>query len=91
MYTASERLYLTKDGKVLREHELDESTVATLLVGEGGQLDDARAKELGLTGKAKAKAEEVKAEPEAAPEVDDKAQPRVANKAVQPQSDKAAR
>jgi hypothetical protein len=78
MYTATERLYITPDNKVVREHEMDESTVASLLVGEGGQLTDARAKELGLTDKAKAKAEDVK------PEAEPKAAEPVADKAVKP-------
>lgn len=51
-YTSDKRLYLDADGNVVE----DEATAATLLVGEGGELDDATAEKYGLTGKA-AKAE----------------------------------
>jgi len=47
-HIASERLYVTPDGRVLREAEMDENTVAVLLVGEGGALSDADARRLGL-------------------------------------------
>lgn len=85
MYKATERLYLTRDGKVVREHEMDEHTVATLLVGVGGTLPDARARELGLTEKpkAQAKVEEVKPEAKADAPVEDKAvKPAAERKAV---------
>lgn len=53
-YIANRRLYLDKDGKVV---EANDPTRATLLVGVGGALPEARARELGLIddeGKAKA-------------------------------------
>jgi pyruvate/2-oxoglutarate dehydrogenase complex dihydrolipoamide acyltransferase (E2) component len=46
-YIATERLYLDKDGKVVKA---DDPTRASLLIGEGGRLPIERAEELGLTG-----------------------------------------
>ena len=45
-FTSDRRLYLDKYGKVV---EADDPTKLTLLVGEGGTIPMARAKELGLT------------------------------------------
>lgn len=89
MYQATERLYITPDNKVLREEEIDQDTVASLLVGVGGYLTDERAKELGLTGKAKAKAEGVQSEPAPEPEPETKAEKPVADKAARPFGNKA--
>lgn len=44
-FVSEERLYLTKDGKVVGEDDPDRHE---LLVAEGGQIPFARAKELGL-------------------------------------------
>jgi 2-oxoglutarate dehydrogenase E2 component (dihydrolipoamide succinyltransferase) len=46
-YIATERLYLDKDGKVVKA---DDPARASLLVGVGGRLPIERAEELGLTG-----------------------------------------
>jgi pyruvate/2-oxoglutarate dehydrogenase complex dihydrolipoamide acyltransferase (E2) component len=46
-YIATERLYLDKDGKVVKA---DDPNRASLLVGVGGRLPIERAEELGLTG-----------------------------------------
>lgn len=45
-YIATERLYLDKDGKVVKA---DDPKRASLLVAEGGRLPIERAEELGLT------------------------------------------
>lgn len=45
MYTAAERLYLDKDGNLVREGD---PTKASLLVGVGGQLSDEDAARYGL-------------------------------------------
>jgi len=47
-YTASERLYVTADGRVLREDELNENTPASLLAAEGGAISAEDATRYGL-------------------------------------------
>jgi hypothetical protein len=58
-YIADRRLYLNKDGKVVEDG--DPSKVS-LLVGAGGSLSEARARELGLI-KEEPVEEKAKAEP----------------------------
>lgn len=48
-YLSKKRLYLTADGTVV---EGDDPAAATLLVGEGCELDDATAEQYGLTATA---------------------------------------
>lgn len=50
-YKSDKRLYLTADGRVVEEGDPD---AASLLVNEGGELDDATAERYGLTKPAKA-------------------------------------
>lgn len=77
MYTSEKRLYVTADrSRVVDE---DDPEAAYLLVGEGGELDDAEAKKYGL--KAPAKMDD-------APADDEKAQAPVSNKARKAAEDK---
>ncbi len=59
LWTSDRRIFVNAD----RSKVVDESDpeAASLLVGEGGQLDEATAERLGLLTKAKAKAPETKA------------------------------
>lgn len=50
-YTSKERLYLAPDGTVLREADLDERSVATLLVAAGVEVSDQDVERYGLRGK----------------------------------------
>jgi|GEM_PF-6818517 len=52
-YVSKERLYLDADGKVVKEGD---EGAATLLVAEGGKLDDVTAKRYKLSGGEKAEA-----------------------------------
>ena len=52
-YLSDRRLYLNADGTKVVEH--DDPEAATLLVGEGGELDDAEAAKYGLGQKAETK------------------------------------
>ena len=59
-YIADRRIYLDRDGKVVEEND---PAKHSLLVGEGGTLPEARARDLGLIddhGKAKAEPSENK-------------------------------
>ena len=62
-YIADRRLYLDKNGKVV---EANDPTRAVLLVGAGGTLPEARARELGLVAvPAPVEDEKAKADPPA--------------------------
>lgn len=57
-FTSDKRLYLDAEGNVVEEGN---AAAVSLLVGEGGQLDDETAKKYGLTGKSKAETKAVDA------------------------------
>jgi len=61
-YVSKERLYLDADGKVVKEGD---EKAATLLVAEGGELDDVTAKRYKLSGGEKAEAYDAVADHEA--------------------------
>ncbi len=61
-YVSKERLYLDADGKVVKDGD---EGARTLLVGEGGELDDVTAKRHKLSGGDKAEAYDAVADHEA--------------------------